>query len=177
MDFLKKFQNVENYTDFVNSDYFKLPNVSLTDEDYDVHYTNFISQGGEEEEETEPAVTLTYKVSSPDERVAFWNGGENIKRLYVDGEEILFDPVEITSETTEIPCSTFDFGDMATFPDSCFLTSVPSRITLAPKDSSVQINNDTVFSFIKRDLLKKNVDSDGFMARIDEKCRRYWPYR
>jgi hypothetical protein len=30
---------------------------------------------------------------------------------------------------------------------------------------------------IKRDLLKKNVDSDVFMARVDEKCRRYWPYR
>lgn len=45
---------------------------------------------------------------------------------------------------------------MASFPDSCFLTSVPSRITLAPKDSSVQINNDTVFSFFKRDLLDDN---------------------
>ena len=160
MDFLKKFQNVENYTNFVNSDYFKLPNVSLTDEDYDVHYTNFISQGGEEEEETEPAVTLTYNVTIPNERVAFWNGGENIKRLYVDGEEISFDPVEITSETTEILGSTFDFGDMATFPDSCFLTSVPSRITLAPKDSSVQINKDIVFSFIKRDLLDDNYYTD-----------------
>ena len=30
---------------------------------------------------------------------------------------------------------------------------------------------------IKRYLLKKNIDSDDFMARVDEKCRRYWPYR
>ena len=30
---------------------------------------------------------------------------------------------------------------------------------------------------IKRGVLKKNVDSDDFMARVDEKCRQYWPYR
>ena len=137
---LKKFEEINHYEAFRESDDYLLPNVSWITSSDEVMYNPDVKEIG-------PKVTLRYR-STADNLLAFCNGGNNVKSLKVDGKNIEFEPlviglneVEILNSEVKINYEAESEYEMFDFPDSYVITSLPSSIVVKPKDSNVKIGD------------------------------------
>ena len=132
--FIKVFNENSEYEAFKISDKFKLPNVSWVRNNDIVKFNEIVK--------AKNAKLTCHYLSTEDNLLAFTSGQQSIQKLVVDGNNIEFEPVVETETSFDVLSSEITInadGGTVTFPDSYLLDSVPSSLTIRPKDDSIKI--------------------------------------